>query len=233
MPQTLTRDWIADLGEDYETIHKKYLHTLANLTLTGYNSRYSNRRFEQKQTIEDGFNDSPLVINAELKKVDRWTEKELLARQKWWQDKVKHLWPEPTTNFKPVEVDTKVWIFDGDDLKGTQPRIVHVQGDTIIVTSWYQVLDQLVDRIFEDSRNKYSDIVAPNELLSKYIRDDPTSMRAPERAADTQYYIEMNSDTNTKCRIMVELMKALGWSRDDLSVELTEKIETDEETEQR
>ena len=41
MPQTLSKEWKDGLGKNYETIHDKYLHTLLNLTLTGYNSIYS------------------------------------------------------------------------------------------------------------------------------------------------------------------------------------------------
>lgn len=49
MPQTLTTKWKEALGEDYERIHGEYLHTFANLTLTGYNTSYSNHTFEEKK----------------------------------------------------------------------------------------------------------------------------------------------------------------------------------------
>ncbi|QQS19837.1 DUF262 domain-containing protein [Candidatus Saccharibacteria bacterium] len=53
MPQTLSRDeWREMLGSDYERIHNEYLHTLANLTLTGYNSDYSNRPYQEKMVLE-------------------------------------------------------------------------------------------------------------------------------------------------------------------------------------
>lgn len=40
MPQNenLSEAWKADLGKDWEHTHSQYLHTLGNLTLTGYNS---------------------------------------------------------------------------------------------------------------------------------------------------------------------------------------------------
>ncbi len=45
MPQKLTEEWERDLGENFQEIHNKYLHTIGNLTLTGYNSDYSNKSF--------------------------------------------------------------------------------------------------------------------------------------------------------------------------------------------
>lgn len=49
MPQTLSPEWIADLGSDYAEIHATWLNTLGNLTLTGYNSELGNLSFEEKQ----------------------------------------------------------------------------------------------------------------------------------------------------------------------------------------
>ncbi|GAA7610572.1 DUF262 and DUF1524 domain-containing protein [Helicobacter pylori] len=63
MPQKLTEEWERDLGENFQAIHDKYLHTIGNLTLTGYNSEYSNRSFQEKRDMEKGFKDSPLRLN--------------------------------------------------------------------------------------------------------------------------------------------------------------------------
>lgn len=62
MPQTVhNTKWRFDLGSNWELIHNKWVHTLANLTLTAYNSKYSNKSFAEKKTIEDGFAKSPLL----------------------------------------------------------------------------------------------------------------------------------------------------------------------------
>src|SRR5699024_6057917 len=50
MPQTLTAKWKEDLGENYQEVHDLYINSIGNLTLTGYNSKYSNRPFKEKQT---------------------------------------------------------------------------------------------------------------------------------------------------------------------------------------
>ncbi|GAA9094748.1 hypothetical protein TW0001_12890 [Helicobacter pylori] len=55
MPQTLTPEWQRDLGENFQAIHEKYLHTIGNLTLTGYNYEYSNKPFQEKRDMENGF----------------------------------------------------------------------------------------------------------------------------------------------------------------------------------
>ena len=59
MPQTLTPSWQEALGEDWEATHAKHKDRLGNLTVTGYNSKYSNSPFLEKLTTKDGFKDSP------------------------------------------------------------------------------------------------------------------------------------------------------------------------------
>ena len=74
MPQTLSEEWRAELGEDWRETHETYLHTIGNLTFTGYNSELSNHSFKEKQDIPGGFLDSPLRLNRSLAEAERWDE---------------------------------------------------------------------------------------------------------------------------------------------------------------
>ena len=73
MPQTLSDQWKNDLGPEWERIHQTYLHTMANLTLTAYNSQYSNLTFLEKRDMEKGFKESAFRLNNYLKSCDKWT----------------------------------------------------------------------------------------------------------------------------------------------------------------
>lgn len=82
MPQTLSDQWKKDLGPEWERIHQTYLHTMANLTLTAYNSQYSNLTFLEKRDMEKGFKESAFRLNNYVKSCDKWTEDELKERKK-------------------------------------------------------------------------------------------------------------------------------------------------------
>lgn len=73
MPQHLTPVWQKELGDDYEQIHELWLHRMANLTLTAYNSKYSNSSFTEKKTMQNGFDDSGIRMNTWIAKKDKWT----------------------------------------------------------------------------------------------------------------------------------------------------------------
>ena len=94
MPQTLSEEWQAELGEDWNETHETYLHTIGNLTLTGYNPELSNRSFREKQDIPGGFRDSPLRLNESLREGGRWDETAIVNRAEMLLEKAYKIWPD-------------------------------------------------------------------------------------------------------------------------------------------
>ncbi len=97
MPQKPIPEWQRDLGENFETIHEKYLHTIGNLTLTGYNSDYGNKSFQEKRDMENGFKQSPLKLNQGLKMLEVFGEKEILDRASGLANLALKIWVSPKT----------------------------------------------------------------------------------------------------------------------------------------
>ncbi|MCH4605912.1 DUF262 and DUF1524 domain-containing protein [Helicobacter pylori] len=103
MPQTLTEEWERDLGENFQAIHDKYLHTIGNLTLTGYNSKYSNRSFQEKRDMEKGFKQSPLRLNQSLKNLESFDEEEIKKRANDLADWALKIWTYPKLDAETLE----------------------------------------------------------------------------------------------------------------------------------
>ncbi|MBM0604401.1 DUF262 and DUF1524 domain-containing protein [Helicobacter pylori] len=103
MPQTLTEEWKRDLGENFQAIHEKYLHTIGNLTLTGYNSEYSNNSFQEKRDMEKGFKQSPLRLNQSLKDLESFGEKEIEKRANDLADWALEIWTYPKLDAETLE----------------------------------------------------------------------------------------------------------------------------------
>lgn len=97
MPQTdnLSERWKADLGFEWQRVHETWLHTLGNLTLTGYNSEYSDRPFSEKRDMEGGFKESPLRLNNGLGQLDIWNEEFIRQRATHLAAKALVIWPKP------------------------------------------------------------------------------------------------------------------------------------------
>lgn len=99
LPQTLSPEWRGALGPDSERIQKTWLHTLGNLTLTAYNSDYSNRSFLEKRDMPDapekGLRQSPLKLNQGLGVLETWNEDTIKVRAGKLADLAVGVWPAP------------------------------------------------------------------------------------------------------------------------------------------
>ncbi|MCG9776141.1 DUF1524 domain-containing protein, partial [Vibrio diabolicus] len=84
--------WRSELGGDWERVWETYRHTLGNLTLTGYNSEYSNNAFVDKCEHEYGFKFSPLKMNEGIAAESRWDETAIQKRANKLADKATLVW---------------------------------------------------------------------------------------------------------------------------------------------
>ncbi len=103
MPQKLEEEWEKDLGENFQEIHNKYLHTIGNLTLTGYNSDYSNKSFQEKRDMKGGFKNSPLRLNQGLRDLESFGEEEIKKRANDLADLALKIWTYPNLDAETLE----------------------------------------------------------------------------------------------------------------------------------
>jgi uncharacterized protein with ParB-like and HNH nuclease domain/predicted transport protein len=93
--ETLNEQWRAELGPKWKDVQAKYLHTLGNLTLTGYNSEYSDRAFAEKRDMNGGFKDSPLKVNRGLGQLPHWNETAIVERGRRLAAEAVEVWAMP------------------------------------------------------------------------------------------------------------------------------------------
>lgn len=106
MPQNenLSKEWQESLGDKWKEIQAKWLHTLGNLTLTGYNSEYSDKPFEQKRDMEGGFAQSPLKLNTGLGDPDLiWNEDAIINRANNLSNQAINVWDSPKLEISILE----------------------------------------------------------------------------------------------------------------------------------
>ena len=128
----LSSEWQKMLGEDWKEVQSKYLHSLGNLTLTGYNSELSDKPFSQKKTMEGGFNDSPIRLNDFLRMVDIWNAENIEARAKELAEKARQIWFAPNLSqevldkYNTEEKTTTVYSIEQyEHLKGDMLELYH------------------------------------------------------------------------------------------------------------
>jgi predicted transport protein len=95
MPQNekMPKAWRDMLGEDWREVQRTWLHRLGNLTLTGYNSTYSDRPFEEKKAVQNGFRQSSVRLNEDVREAAHWTPAEMSARGARLAARALTVWP--------------------------------------------------------------------------------------------------------------------------------------------
>ncbi|ADU41187.1 hypothetical protein HMPREF4655_21092 [Helicobacter pylori 35A] len=177
MPQTLEEEWERDLGEDFQEIHNKYLHTIGNLTLTGYNSTYSNKSFKEKQGMEKGFKDSPLRLNQSLRDLESFGEEEIKKRANDLADLALKIWTYPKLDtetlekYKPKKDKKEKKVYDLSSYKfGSHSRELFD-----ILSKGIKALDERITENFNQDYISYRfsknfvDIVVQNKDLKLYL----------------------------------------------------------------
>ncbi len=164
MPQTLNGDWKAMLGDNYEEIQDKYLHTFANLTLTGINSELSNKPFEIKRDgkkigneIYPGYKNSKYRLTKNVTLCDKWTEIELQNRCNEIVATFLRLYPLPQTTFKPLPKPVDEASLDEETFSPTNRNLkgFRLFGNEYNETTWKGMLLHVVKLVME----RYTDIV--------------------------------------------------------------------------
>jgi uncharacterized protein with ParB-like and HNH nuclease domain/predicted transport protein len=120
LPQNpnLSLKWRNELGPEWQIVQKTWLHTLGNLTLTGYNSEYSDHPFIEKRDMKGGFKESPLHPNEELRTLENWNEAAIEQRSMHLAMLSCEVWKAPSissevlTSYYPEAVKPETYTID-------------------------------------------------------------------------------------------------------------------------
>ncbi|MBK6688357.1 MAG: HNH endonuclease [Deltaproteobacteria bacterium] len=135
MPQTLTEWWRTQLGTSAEETHELYLHTIGNLTLTGYNSELSNADFPRKREL---LSQSRLALNAKLAERESWNREEIESRGRALAEQAVRVWGD----FSPEGAARRSLT-----VRGTSPHRLVVLGQAFEVQTWQDVLRLTLQQI--------------------------------------------------------------------------------------
>lgn len=221
MPQTLSSKWKATLGDDWERIHEQYLHTMANLTLTGYNSQYSNLTFIEKRNMQKGFKDSAFRLNNFVKSCEQWTETELKARQKELQNVFMRLWPMPTTSFEPLRREAESASLDDEDYEFTGKKLqaYMLHGVRYTVNTWKEMLIQVCGHILIEKRSTIEWLCANEKYGFSTTQGDGRCEFV------TGMYVWTDNSTATKINILHGMFEECNISASELVFEFRSEQE--------
>ena len=230
MPQHLSNAWIDMLGENYIAIHEEWLHRIANLTLTAYNSKYSNSPFSEKKTMDHGFMDSGIRMNQEIARYEKWTIDEIKDRSEKLTQRALTIWQLPTTDFAPAEQPMDTYSLDDDiDLSGRIIARFTFHNAEQPVTSWIEMFESVLRSLHAEDETVLSKLAygESDNDIAVYVSNDPDKLRSACQIGNG-LYVEKNTSTAMKLAILRKLFMLYGVDPADLIFTLRD--ETDDST---
>jgi len=205
MPQTLTDSWKAALGESWETTHELLLHTLGNLTLTGYNAPLSNDDFSQKQDI---LGQSHLELNKYFGSLGEWGEQAIRQRAEVLAERAVQVWKY----FCKEQMEAPALV---QGVTGTTPKALKIMGQRFEVSSWREVEQITLEVLAEVDDAGFEGIVAQ---FPRFVGTESSRFRS-SRKLKNGLFMEANLSANAIQRLCIQVTEAAGLSPEDWQVE--------------
>ena len=226
MPQHLTPAWVKALGEDYEQIHEIWLHRVANLTLTAYNSKYSNSIFEEKKTMKNGFEDSGIRMNTYIAKKDKWTLSEIEERNQYLMNRALEIWEAPLTEFKPEEKQLDYYTLDDDAvLSGRLIVRFSYKNTEQPVSSWVEMFQKVLQILYAEDKGIITKFSASTEdsIALHFSMNESDFVKSVE--IGDGIYVLTNTSTQTKLSVLNRVFKLYDADPTDLVFYLRDENE--------
>ena len=230
MPQHLTPVWQKELGDDYEQIHETWLHRIANLTLTAYNSKYSNCPFEEKKTMENGFDDSGIRMNTWISKKDKWTLAELKERSEYLVGRALTIWSSPVTEYKPAEKQLDSFTLEDEgELTGRLIAKFTFKNTEQPVASWVEMFQKVIQILYAEDKSILTKLaISEEENVALHFSTNPQAFAKCLEIGDG-IYVWTNTSTQSKLSVLSRLFKLYDEDPADLVFYLRDDGEADED----
>lgn len=226
MPQSnnLPAKWVNALGDNWEQVHSKYLHTIGNLTLTRFNGEMGNKFFIDKRDMVNGFKDSPCRLNVDLIMLDTWNEDEILKRANRLYELSKNIWIYPDVEI--IEENYNMILDFDDDWKDIKPKYFTFIDEKHFVKNMTDLYASVISEIYQLDPELFMEAINSSDLIGiNYISRNPNDFRASHQLSDTGFYINTHSNNDTKKKNLNALIKTIGLTENDLIIYLSNSDE--------
>ena len=220
MPQTLTNEWKKELGDEYQLIYDTYLHTLGNITLTGYNSEWSNKPFVNKkeQILEVS---KFKFLNSDILNMSKWRKEEIVNRTDRLGRSLIEIYPYPENikTYTKNDIDIEnIDITEDIDYDFTSKEILEYEYDSKIYQvsekSWSTFMVELLGKIYEEDTVKFNARIIESSIFSGKIKYEPFNVeyvhnKYYEASNGKKLYFNTVQDTNSKIRLINSIIEIL------------------------
>jgi len=221
MPQNKdNEDWRKEIGENFDIVYDRYLHTLGNLSLTGYNSELSDKKFKEKVDMIKA-KSKFVVLNQDVIDKQNWNEKTITARADRLSSKLLQDLKLPEVFGKKIAIDKENshHVDDVYDYTGKKPTNFIFMGENKEVVSAREMLMKFIELLNSLDSEKLRGLAVVDwksaSASTPLLSSDPDKLRGPKELLNTGIYVETNRSFNDIVRSIGHLLKEFELETDD------------------
>ncbi len=203
-PQNPNADWKVELGnKDYNILKEDYLHTIANLTYSGNNSKLGNKIFSKKRDLENaGYKDSRLWLNKYLSTIEKFGSDEIKERFEIIADRFLKIWTFPNIIIDDKNIE-EINIFDAETPKSKKLEYAIFFGEKIVTSQFIKLYVEIFKYLF----NKQNETFFVTDLGESIKLTDDKKKLVRAHKISKIYYIEGCLDNETKFERIKKALK--------------------------
>ncbi len=221
MPRHLSKIWADQLGSNCVEIHNEWINKIANLTITGYNSQYSDKPFIEKRDAPNGFKDSHLTLNIFISSCEKWGVEELQKRQQIMIDYFLKLWPLPSTTYKPQTPIMDIHSLDEDEdfYTGRTLQAFSIQGQRKErVSYWSDLFKKILKYLYQEDPTILKKLAMETEGVAGYFKTEKLSDGYYDIAPGL--FVWISTSTAAKIWVLKQLFPMYGLDGSEFEVEI-------------
>lgn len=216
MPQNknLSMSWQKMLGENWQSVHEKYLHTLGNLTLTGYNSELGDKPFEKKKEKLEETITHIAVLYSDVKDKSEWNSVNMEKRAKRLAEIILKLFPieQPKTKIEFTDPHYKLYtLANPDDATYKTVNYFEFVGERVNVSSFAEMVRSIAQILYDMDNSIIDDMAKKHEPLPEWTTPafsyEEDGVRNPFKLRNCNIYISTGYSASACIFFIRGLMK--------------------------
>jgi hypothetical protein len=233
MPQKIekNKEWQEELGQDYVSIHKAYLHTIGNLTFTAYNAEMSNKPFSEKKAMPGGFADTRLLFNDFIVKQTRWDDQAIKTRTEMLIKDALNVWPfisapEPTSQKSKGASQYTFGINDDIEFNGFSIQAFSISArKKMLVDSWIEFYEQIAEKAYNLERERFRELLGSKDFIRGIVGSliDAQSYLSKPLKIDVDVYLEKNFTPKDIVQNVLTMFSKLAINSDSIKLYVKDK----------
>ena len=198
MPQNrnLSTAWQRMLGDNWMADKDRWLHTLGNLTLTGYNSELGDRPFPDKKKMIEGCSTKIVILYKDVQDKDNWNAATIQARANRLADEVLKLHPIALPEYAVSFTDSRYKEYTCAEPGNATYKTVNyydLLGERVAVGSFADMVRSVAKKLYEMDSSIIERMARSGETFTDWINPvfsyDKDGVKGDTKLEGTNIYI--------------------------------------------